>query len=106
MWNEEDKMMELVEDMEKACILSPTTCPVCGEAHTHYFMHRGEDQRGRGTAWIWCDACESYTHFAYFVPDWWENPDFVDIEQLDSSVEYPHSIEGEIDDWIKRLLRK
>ena len=106
MWNENDRMMEVVEDMGEAQIAIPTKCPVCNEAHAHFLMHRFGSTSDRGTAWIWCDSCKSYTHFGYYVPAWWENPDFIDIDKLDSLVEYPHSIENEIDEWISTLLQK
>lgn len=106
MWNENDRMMELVEGMGLAQIAVPAKCPICNEVHAHFLMHRFDDSTNRGTAWIWCDSCGNYTHFSYFLPTWWENPDFIDTEKLDSLIEYPHSIEGEIDEWICALLRR
>lgn len=105
MWNENDTMMALVEDIEQGRITSPAKCPVCNKNHAHFLMHKANETTGRGTAWIWCDDCKNYSHFAYFVPDWWRNPSFIDMGKLNSNVEYPHSIEDEIDEWIKALVK-
>lgn len=103
MWNENDKMMERIGGIEHGHIHSPATCPICSEHHAHFLMHADNETTGKGTAWIWCDACKSYSHFSYFVPDWWKNPPFVDVAKLDSRIDYPHSIEGEIDKWTNAL---
>ncbi|MGI6032985.1 MAG: hypothetical protein ACOX69_06160 [Coriobacteriales bacterium] len=103
MWNEEDKMMGLVDAMNNGNASVPAECPVCHERSAHYLMHRAQPGSNRGSAWIWCDVCGSYTHFSYLVPDWWKNPAFVEASMLDSTVEYPHSMEREIDSWVDAL---
>lgn len=106
MWKEDDKMMDLVDGIGQASVSSPAKCPICNEIQAHYLLHKGEGSSNRGTAWIWCDACKSYTHFGYFIPDWWKNAEFVDDDKLDSYVAYPQSIESKIDEWIGVLLQK
>lgn len=69
-------------------------------------MHRFQESSGHGTAWLWCGECGSYSHFSYFVPDWWENPEFIDADELDSFVDYPASHAGEIDAWNSKLLER
>ncbi len=106
MWTENDQMMKLVEAIEQERVSSSEKCPACGAAQAHFLLHKANEASGKGTAWIWCDECKSYSHFSYFVPGWWENPDFIDVKKLDSGVEYPHSIESEIDEWIRVLAHK
>ena len=106
MWNENDQMMELLEGIEYDSVAAPTKCPVCGKTQAHYFFHIANEASGKGTAWIWCDGCKSYSHFSYFIPKWWKNPEFVDIGELDSSIAYPRSIEKEIDDWANALISR
>lgn len=79
-------------------------CPACGESHTHVLMHRLEPSDPRGTVWVWCDSCGSYVHFGAVIPDWWENPGFVDEGRLDSFVDYPDSITAKVDEWANDLL--
>ena len=106
MWNENDNLMQLVDDMGQAKLPSPAKCPVCGKEGVHYLMHRFEEPKGRGSAWLWCGECGSYTHFSYFVPDWWENPKFIDAEKLDSFVDYPADHAEELDAWNSELLKR
>ncbi len=106
MWNENDQMMKLVERIGQGNVTSPTKCPECGKTQAHYFFHVANEASGKGTAWIWCDECKSYSHFSYFIPKWWKNPEFIDSEELDSSVTCPHSFEKEIDDWVNALISR
>lgn len=106
MWNEEDKLMQLVDEMGQGRLTSPAKCPSCGKNGVHYLIYRFDGSSNLGTAWLWCEECGSYTHFSYYVPDWWENPNFIDEEKLDSFVDYPANLTNEIDQWISRLLMK
>lgn len=104
MWSERDEMMSLVPKPDEKPGDFPKVCPCCGKKSAHILMHRAEPGSPRGTLWIWCDSCFSYSHMGFFVPNWWKNPDFIDEDKLDSFVDYPHEHEAEIDAWINELL--
>lgn len=101
-WTEHDKMLELVDYMSESILYPPFECPACHANHVHYYIDRNAGHRGTG--WIWCDSCQGCAHFNYLVPDWWEDPSFIDREQLDSTIEYLHHHEKEIDRWVELLL--
>ena len=105
MWNEDDRMMGIYALLEDEQGAFPSACPVCGKSHAHTLMHKQSSSEGFGSVWVWCDSCGSYTHFSAVIPEWWANPEFVDVDCLDSFVDYPDSISGPIDDWINGLNR-
>ncbi len=103
-WHDNDLMMYLVDESGKPITNFPAKCPVCGKEHAHILMHRFSDRTGFGTFWAWCDNCFSYTHCSYRVPKWWINPAFLDLDRLDSLVDYPHELQDKIDSWVNKLL--
>lgn len=104
MWREDDRMMEVYTTLENDGGPFPRVCPACGQSHAHVLMHRFDPSSPRGTVWAWCDSCGGYEHFDALVPVWWSNPGFVDEDLLDSYVDYPDSICGQIDEWTNELL--
>lgn len=104
MWTEIDNMMQLLDTIHNGNVSAPLLCPECKSANVHFLMHRHETVSKRGTAWIWCADCKNYAHFAYAIPEWWKNPDFIDEEKLDALPDYPNSLCVEIDTWVESLL--
>ena len=104
MWREDDRMMEVYTALENDGSPFPRVCPACGQSHAHVLMHKFEPSSPRGTVWAWCDSCGGYAHFDAVVPVWWDNPEFVNEDRLDSLVDYPDGMSGQIDRWINGLL--
>lgn len=104
MWREDDRMVEVYASLGNEKGPFPRACPACGECHAHVLMHRPELSSPRGTVWTWCGSCGSYAHFGAVIPEWWENPGFVDEDRLDSFVDYPDGISTKIDEWANELL--
>lgn len=103
MWKEKDEMMELLSNLGDCNSAWPHECPLCKEKHAHALLHRSMPDSDFGTAWLWCDACGSYSHFSYRIPEWWKNPSFIDNEKLDSFVDYPNSLRDLSDKWLREL---
>ncbi|MGI6217127.1 MAG: hypothetical protein ACOYIK_05895 [Coriobacteriales bacterium] len=106
MWNEEDKMLDLVYSINEGPLHMPTACPRCGKTDAHFLLHRPLDSGDHGTAWIWCSSCRAYSHFSFKIPYWWENPDWIEERKLDSFPDYPESVKRETDAWVNHLLAK
>ena len=104
MWHEDDRLMDIYASLESGNGQFPRACPACGQGSVHVLMHRFEPSNPRGTVWAWCDSCGGYAHFDAIVPAWWSNPEFVDEDRLDSLVDYPDGMSGQIDRWINGLL--
>lgn len=106
MWHEDDRMMVVYASLGNDGGPFPRMCPVCGKRHAHVLMHRFGSSDPRGTVWAWCGSCGGYAHCGAVVPAWWSNLEFADEDRLDSFVDYPDSISGQIDEWVNALLNK
>lgn len=100
MWNDRSyKIMDIFDNVEN--IVFPAECPVCQKRTGHIFFYRYRDSYG-GT-WVWCSNCRNSSHTSGTVPDWWINPDFVDVGKLTALPDYPEKNKTLIDEWINRL---
>ena len=104
MWKEDDRLMELVVALESPALTLPTKCPICGTEHAHIFMHRYKSDEARGTIWVWCSSCQGYIHLGYKLPNWWENLDEVNEDELNAFPDYPEGIKDRIDAWLPKLI--
>ena len=103
MWNDNnDVIMEIYDSVINEKNVLPCECPICHKKSVHVYMHRHDERHG--SIWVWCEECKSYVHMSSIIPNWWENPDFIDEEQLCSEPEYLNSKAKEIDRWINKLI--
>lgn len=101
MWNDSMKMLKsFVPDMLENKY--PDQCPECGSLDRHVFIYRF-DEDDDGGLWMWCSKCHNYTHAHIVVPVGWRNPDFIDEDRLEDSVEYLEERKHEIDKWVNSL---
>lgn len=101
MWSDErDLIMNLFNDNGEAY---PKTCPCCGKKDGHIFMYKFDDAAVYGSAWVWCSACQEYSHSRYLIPDWWKNYDGVEADELHNRPDNLDLIKNEIDQWVNSL---
>ena len=69
MWDDSnDKIMEILDELESKECVFPVYCPVCGEKEGHLCIHRYDERHGG--IWIWCSNCCAYSHMSGIIPDW------------------------------------
>jgi len=98
MWNCNDKIMSVFDQLNEGALNIPYKCPVCGAHSGHIYIHKHDDKHCG--IWIWCSSCGSYSHMSDETPIWWINPDFVDENQLCSEPEYLEIMKDTIDAWV------
>ena len=104
MWNDnDDRIMRLLPLAGENCSVFPEVCPICGARTGHVYMHRYKE--GRGGIWIWCSSCHSYSHMSSIIPDWWENPEYIDEDKLNHSPECLDQQADILDSWINSLSK-
>lgn len=104
MWNNNDKIMELFYQLNDEKNKFPCVCPICNNQAAHIYIHSHNEKHAG--VWMWCSHCESSSHMSINTPNWWENPDFVDEEQLSCEPDYLESLAGKIDEWINNIPAK
>lgn len=105
MWRDEDRMLDVLKDLENKNEKFPKTCPICNESSAHLFFYRFNENADKGGLWIWCSNCKSFVHASYKVPKWWVNIDGILPEYLSSIPDYLNESCSAIDEWINRLYR-
>lgn len=83
----------------------PDICPECGSADKHILFFRFDDEDVDGGVWMWCSKCHSYTHAHVVVPSAWKNPEFINEDELDTSMDYLEKQKDIIDEWVNNLNR-
>lgn len=97
MWKDDnDKIEELYLNLNYIKKF-PTICPVCKRNNAHIYMHVFDDKTRRGGLWIWCSECYIFSHSSIYVPEYWENCKFVEVENLCSIPAYLDKIRKVID---------
>lgn len=101
MWNDSMNMLKSFS-LNRLFSKQPDICPECGAAEKHTLLFRFDEEDDDGGVWMWCSKCHSYTHARAQIPPEWENPEFIDEEQLDDSVDYLESNKEKIDEWMNK----
>ena len=104
MWNNNDGIIKVADNINTSEKRFPCKCPVCGKTSAHIYIH-DYDKRHCGI-WTWCGACGSYSHMSGETPKWWKNPEFINTEQLCSEPEYLDKMSDKIDMWINDAALK
>ena len=73
------------------------------EKNGHIFMYKFDDADVYGSAWVWCSACQEYSHSRYLIPDWWKNYDGIEADELHNSPDNLDLIKNEIGQWVNSL---
>jgi hypothetical protein len=102
MWVDNEKIMTILDMVNKEKTHFPCKCPVCDKETAHIYIHRHDDRHCG--IWVWCSSCGSYSHVSGELPKWWKNPDFVDADQLCSEPEYLETMSGKIDTWVNSIM--
>lgn len=105
MWyDDDDKIMNIQNNIEKECF--PAECPVCGKRAGHLYFHRHRTGYERGGVWTWCSECCHSSHASCCVPEWWDNPEFIDFGKLTALPDYLEGNKVHIDKWFNILTNK
>ena len=99
MWEESRNMLHSF-DLNMLDRVYPDNCPDCGAQDKHVFFYKFDEADKDGGVWMWCSKCHSYTHARAVIPPMWRNPDFIDEDKLDSSMDYLEANKARIDSWI------
>ncbi len=102
MWIDNDKIMVLYDMVNNEKVHFPCVCPICNKTTAHIYIHRHNDRHSG--IWTWCSSCGSYSHMSGETPKWWENPDFIDANQLCSEPEYLEMMSDKIDNWVNNIV--
>ena len=103
MWNDSnDTIMEIYDEACEGRTIFPSNCPICQNKQAHLYMHRHDSRHGG--VWMWCSSCKAYAHMSGIIPDWWQNPDFIDGTVLDSEPTFLDTITPLIDPWVNNLI--
>ena len=103
MWaDNNDKIMEIMNNLDGTAGVFPAHCPVCGEKEGHLCIHRYDALHGG--IWIWCSSCNSYMHMSGIIPDWWNNMPDIEEAKLEASPQYLDERKNAIDAWVNNLL--
>ena len=103
MWIDNDKILAVFDGAtNKQEGQFPHLCPICNNRSAHIYVHQhGGEHCG---IWVWCNSCNSFSHMSGVTPDWWENPEFVDENQLCTEPEYLNEISDKIDKWVNNII--
>ncbi len=105
MWiDNDDRIMNIFEIANNQSEAFPVKCPICEKKGGHIYIHRHDAKHGG--IWMWCDRCHSYAHVSGIIPDWCENPPFIDETQLTARPSYLNTLATELDSWTNSLLFK
>lgn len=108
MWKDDDNkimnILDSVEMVEKDQF--PVICPICKERDGHLYYHRYKDNEDIGGVWTWCSACKHSAHARFKIPEWWNNIEIIDFQELASHPDYLEKNKFVIDEWINILLSK
>lgn len=102
MWNDNDKMAEIINVANDGGTQFPCQCPVCHNRSAHIYVH-SHNKKHCGL-WAWCSECGASSHMSGETPVWWVNPDFVDENQLCSDPSYLDEMSDPIDGWVNSLV--
>ncbi|MBR6027967.1 MAG: hypothetical protein IKP40_02680 [Clostridia bacterium] len=77
------------------------------EIHIHAHSIGFWKERGRGSAWIWCSHCGTFSHLdgIPISSDWENNPD-VDFSQVCAVPVYLETVKDAVDQHLKEFLDK
>jgi hypothetical protein len=103
MWTEKDELLTLLGESNILSTKYPTVCPSCKQKTIHLYMHRFGQSNSHGSAWVWCDACRSYLHCQYMIPDKWMNLDSIDEDLLMNDPDYLDTMSASIDEHINKF---
>lgn len=104
MWQNNDKIMNLLEVADKKKFRVPFKCPVCGDESAHVFFYKFDAEDTAGPAWSWCSRCNSYSHVRYRIPEWWKNLCSLDEDELCSTPEYLEKNKTIIDSHLDSII--
>jgi len=105
MWRtDNEKIMNILDNVESNKQFFPVICPICEKSDGHLYFHRNKKGEVRGGVWVWCSACCNSSHATYRIPEWWENLEIIEFENLKSYPDYLEDNKRSIDDWINKLL--
>lgn len=102
MWINNDKIIEIYENLGNDNKKFPCECTNCYHKSAHIYMHdHGDKHCG---VWVWCSQCGAYSHVSSITPAWWQNPSFIEANELNSVPENLEKQSVEIDNWVNGLL--
>ena len=102
MWNDNNKIMVIFDEIENGKTVYPCTCPACEGQTSHVYIHKHNDRHCG--IWVWCSKCGAYSHMSGVAPKWWKNPDFIDPAQLCAEPEYLEQMKARIDEWVNTIV--
>ncbi|GKX32282.1 hypothetical protein SH1V18_47620 [Vallitalea longa] len=84
MWRDDDDRLDNILNfiVHKRISQYPLICPICSTQELNFYMHRYKEHVHKGAIWIWCSNCKYFSHFSLVVPDWWENSNWIALEDL------------------------
>lgn len=105
MWKDDDdkiiNILDSIEGEEKEQF--PVLCPICGKREGHLYFHRYNNE-SVGGMWAWCSACRHSMHTRFKLPEWWENLEIINFQELTSYPDYLERNKGVIDEWMNKLM--
>ncbi len=106
MWQDDnDKIMEILDNIElNSKVQFPVKCPICGKNNGHLYFHRYKNDNVKGGMWVWCSACRHSAHTMFKIPEWWQNLNDINFEELTALPECLEKNKKLIDEWINKLL--
>ena len=86
--------------------LLPAKCCHDPEVHIHAHSDDFWKKRGRGSAWIWCSKCGTFSHLdgVPLSPDWANNSN-VDFSQVCAVPEYLETVKDAVDKHLEDFLK-
>lgn len=104
MWrDDDDKILNILDDLYAEKERFPVICPVCGKRDGHAYLHKHNENSQRGGLWLWCSACRHTSHSSYQLPLWWKNLDSLNTAKLASFPDYLEEHKTDIDKWVNKL---
>ena len=87
--------------------LLPSACCNHPKIHIHAHSAGRWKEKGRGSAWIWCSHCGTFSHLdgIQISSDWENNPD-VDSDQVSAVPIYLETVKDAVDKHMKAFLNK
>lgn len=103
-WKDEnDKMLDILDELDKEEITFPALCPVCEKKESHLYMHK-ENAENIGGLWVWCSHCKYYIHASYKIPQWWNNSLEINETKLSPNPQYLEENKQLVDTWVEQLF--
>ncbi len=102
MWKDNEKIIEIYNKLNEGNMKFPCECPNCKSESAHIYFHKHTNKHCG--VWVWCSECGAFAHMSSYAPSWWENPDFIDKNELCAEPQYLELRATDIDKWVNTLV--